>query len=155
MKKNCFLLLGLFALLSVCLVSCSKDDDDKNDKPKVNNSPVGGAWQKEMESEIGDYTLRYYDVYNDDGTLREYLVWFDKDDKYSSSEYKDYNWAIEDDLLCLKLKEESFFTSKIKFKIENDKFYFFSAIDDSPIVDARRISLDQIQEYIDNATPAV
>ncbi len=101
------------------------------------------------------YTICYYDVFKDDGTMTEYLVWFDTKGKFMSSEFKEYNWKVEDNHYCLKLKEESDFFNKIEFEVKDNKFYFFSAIDHSPIVVATRIDLTNIQEYIDKATPSI
>jgi hypothetical protein len=157
MKKNVFLLMGLAALLIVGLSSCSKDDDDDNgnDNSNYSNSIVGGAWHKEEVVKMGDNTLHYYDVYNDDGTMLEYLVWFDDKDKFTSSEYKEYEWKIEDGLYSLKQKGDPAFTYEIQFEIKDNKFYFFSAIDNTPILIATRVDLSEIQNYIEKATPAL
>jgi len=155
MKKNVFLLMGFAALLLVCLSSCSKDDDDDNGNSNKGNSIVGGAWHKEDVKQMGDNTLHYYDVYNDDGTMREYLVWFDDKDNFTSSEYKDYDWKIEDIFYSIKQKDEPTFTSKITFEIKDNKFYFFSAVDNTPVLIATRVDLSSIQNYIDKATPAL
>jgi len=123
--------------------------------PEDNKSGlVGGAWHQEDVRQMGGYTLHNYNVYNDDGTMREYLVWFE-DNKFTSSEYKDYEWKIEDNLYCFKEKGEPIFTSLIDFELKDDKFYFFSAIDHTPVLFATRVDLSTIQNYIDNATPAL
>jgi len=123
--------------------------------PEDNKSGlVGGAWHQEDVRQMGGYTLHNYNVYNDDGTMREYLVWFE-DNKFTSSEYKDYEWKIEDNLYCFKEKGEPIFTSLINFELKDDKFYFFSAIDNTPVLFATRVDLSTIQNYIDNATPAL
>ena len=155
MKKNLFLLMGLLALLSVCFTSCSKDDDDDNGNSSNNSNLVGGAWHQEKVEEMGSYTLHYYDVYKDDGTMREYLVWFDGNNKFTSSEYKDYDWKVEDNLYCKKEKNEPMYTSKLNFEVKDDKFYFFSSEDNTPILIATRVDLSTIQNYIDKATPAL
>ena len=144
--------MGLFALLSVCFTSCSKDDDDHNGNSS--NNIVGGAWHQEDVRQMGGYTLHTYNVYNDDGTMREYLVWFE-DNKFTSSEYKDYEWKTEDNIYFLKEKGEPMFTSLIDFELKDDKFYFFSAIDGTPVLFATRVDLSTIQNYIDKATPAL
>ena len=157
MKKNVFLLMGLAALLIVGLSSCSKDDDDDNgnDNSNYSNSIVGGAWHKEEVVKMGDNTLHYYDVYNDDGTMLEYLVWFDDKDKFTSSEYKEYEWKIEDGLYSLKQKGDPAFTYAMPFEIKDNKFYFFHSSDNTPILIATRVDLSEIQNYIEKATPAL
>lgn len=124
--------------------------------PEDNKSGlVGGAWHQEKVEEMGSYTLHYYDVYKDDGTMREYLVWFDGNNKFTSSEYKDYDWKVEDNLYSKKEKNEPMYTSKLNFEVKDDKFYFFSSEDYTPILIATRVDLSTIQNYIDKATPAL
>lgn len=157
MKKNVILLMSLAALLIVGFSSCSKDDDDDNGKGNDNygNSIVGGAWHKEKVENNGDNTLHYYDVYNDDGTMREYIVEFDDKEQFTSSEYIDYEWKIENGLYSLKQKGESAFSYELDFEIIDNKFYFFSAVDNSPALVATRVDLSTIQDYIDKATSAL
>ena len=114
-----------------------------------------GAWEKAKTESMGDFTLRYYDIYNEDGTMREYLTWFDDKGKFTSSEYKDYDWKVENGQYYQKEKGEPKYTSALDCKITDKYLYFFNAVTGLPVIIATRIDINSIKQYIDGATPAL
>ena len=82
---------------------------------------TGGAWAQYTEDEFGEYKVTYYDVYQKNGTMREYLVWKEKG-KFTSCEYKDYNWKIEGTTYYQKEKGVSDFGLGQTCEVNGDNF---------------------------------
>jgi len=155
MKKiSKLLMLSIITLLSINFSSCSKDDDEIDNKPNIPDieiySFVGGAWLHEEVNNVGDYTIFYYDVYSSKGTMREYLVW-KKKNNFEFCTYKDYDWKLSSSLYYQKPSEAVDFGEGERFKVTADGFYKYNG--SLQILYASRIDISKIEEWIKVATP--
>ena len=111
---------------------------------------VGGAWAQLVEGNAGEYDIAYYDVYQKNGTYREYLVWYYKN-KFSGCSYKDYNWKLEGNMYYHKAKEVSDFGPGEQVLIKGDEFY--STKDGEVLLAVRKSITKEMQKWFDEATP--
>ena len=99
--KKLFILMGLLALVAVNFTSCSKDDDDKEDKK---TDTIIGVWKsdkiyldyeakgrvrsvvaQDMKKEAGKQYVMSYWVYTKEGIEYEVSARFDANDKFVTS----------------------------------------------------------------------
>ncbi len=126
MKNTFMLMMSMVMMLTIGVVSCSKDDNEEEQDvdPDVaaKMELTIGIWQQTESGAVGPYRVVYYDVYGEDGSLREYLVWLDEE-TFKACSYMDYNWKIEGGIYYKKAAEADGYGPGERCLVDGGKFY--------------------------------